>query len=99
MFYVIYAEDKENSLAARKSARPAHLERLLALKEQGRLLVSGPTPAIEAEDPGEAGFTGSVIIAEFASQSDAEQWAEQDPYVAAGVYEKVTIKPFKYVLP
>ncbi|GLR72793.1 YciI family protein [Agaribacter marinus] len=99
MYYVIYAQDKANSLSDRLSARPAHLERLNALKDLNRLLVAGPTPAIDSNDPGDAGFTGSVVIAEFASLEEAEHWAEQDPYVAAGVYEQVTVKPFKHVLP
>lgn len=99
MYYVIYAQDKANSLSDRLNARPAHLERLNALKDLNRLLVAGPTPAIDSNDPGDAGFTGSVVIAEFASLEEAEHWAEQDPYVAAGVYEQVTVKPFKHVLP
>ncbi|MGO2089825.1 MAG: YciI family protein [Oceanisphaera sp.] len=99
MWYAIIAQDNPNSLAARKEARPAHLARLQALAEEGRLLVAGPNPAIDAEDPGEAGFTGSTVIAEFSSLTDAQSWADQDPYVAAGVYQSVSVKPFKKVLP
>ena len=99
MLYVIIGEDVENSLAARLAARPAHLERLFALRDAGRLLVAGPNPAIEATDPGEAGFSGSVIIAEFDSLEAAQTWAEADPYREAGVYQRVTVKPFKKVLP
>lgn len=99
MLYVIIGEDVENSLAARLAARPAHLERLLALRDAGRLLVAGPNPAIDATDPGEAGFSGSVIIAEFDSLEAAQTWAEADPYRDAGVYQRVTVKPFKKVLP
>jgi uncharacterized protein YciI len=99
MLYVIIGEDVENSLAARLAARPAHLERLFALRDAGRLLVAGPNPAIDATDPGEAGFSGSVIIAEFDSLEAAQTWAEADPYREAGVYQRVTVKPFKKVLP
>ncbi|WP_221076712.1 YciI family protein [Agarivorans aestuarii] len=99
MWYVIYAKDVANSLDKRKQARPAHLERLNALLNEGRLLVAGPMPAIDAEDPAEAGFTGSTVIAEFESLADAKAWADADPYVAAGVYAKVSVKPFKKVLP
>ncbi|BEU03839.1 hypothetical protein OAG1_26390 [Agarivorans sp. OAG1] len=99
MWYVIYAEDVANSLDKRKQARPAHLERLNALLNEGRLLVAGPMPAIDADDPAEAGFTGSTVIAEFSSLEDAKAWADADPYVAAGVYAKVSVKPFKKVLP
>ena len=95
MWYLIYSEDVANSLPLRKEARPAHLARLLALNEAGRLLLAGPNPAIDADDPGEAGFTGSTVIAEFASLSEAQAWADADPYVAAGVYAKVTVKPLK----
>ena len=97
MLYVIIGEDVENSLAARLAARPAHLERLFALRDAGRLLVAGPNPAIDATDPGEAGFSGSVIIAEFDSLEAAQTWAEADPYREAGVYQRVTVKPFKKV--
>lgn len=99
MWYVIYAEDVANSLDKRKQARPAHLARLNALLDEGRLLVAGPMPAIDADDPAEAGFTGSTVIAEFSSLEDAKAWADADPYVAAGVYAKVSVKPFKKVLP
>lgn len=99
MWYAIIGEDNENSLEKRLAARPAHLERLKQLTEENRLLVAGPNPAIDSEDPGEAGFTGSIIIAAFDSLEAARQWASEDPYVAAGVYKNVTIKPFKKVLP
>ena len=99
MLYVIIGTDNENSLELRKAARPAHIERLEALKQQGRLRIAGPFPAIDNEDPGPAGFTGSLIVAEFDSLQDAKKWADADPYVAAGVYADVTIKPFKFVLP
>ena len=99
MWYSIVSEDVENSLALRSQARPQHLARLADLKEQGRLLVAGPHPAIDHVEPGEAGFTGSLIIAEFNSLGDAQRWAESDPYMAAGVYQAVSVKPFKKVLP
>ncbi|GGB44889.1 hypothetical protein GCM10011502_17730 [Oceanisphaera marina] len=99
MWYVIFAQDKANSLPLRKEARPAHLERLQALADEGRLLVAGPNPAIDADDPGEAGFSGSTVIAEFESLAAAQTWADADPYVAAGVYDTVIVKPFKKVLP
>ena len=99
MWYVIYAEDGKDSLEARRGARPAHLERLRALQDEGRLLVAGPTPAIDAEDPGPAGFSGSVVIARFDDLAAAQAWAAADPYVAAGAYERVTVKPFKRVMP
>ncbi len=99
MWYSLNCEDVPNSLALRKGAREAHLQRLKALTQAGRLLVAGPNPAIDTEDPGEAGFSGSVIIAEFESLAAAEEWANQDPYLAAGVYASVTVKPFKKVLP
>ncbi|MBC3764678.1 YciI family protein [Neptunicella marina] len=99
MWYMIYAEDVANSLEKRLQARPAHLERLTSLKEQGRLLIAGPTPAIDNPDPGEAGFSGSLVVAEFASLQEAKDWADADPYFAAGVYAKVTVKPYKKVLP
>ncbi len=98
MLYVIFSQDVENSLPLRQQSRPAHIERLQALNEQGRLFVAGPNPAIDSEDPAEAGFTGSTVIAEFASLADAQAWADADPYVAAGVYAKVIVKPFKKVL-
>ncbi len=97
MWYLIYSEDVADSLPLRKEARPAHLARLQALRDEGRLLTAGPNPAIDAEDPGSAGFTGSTVIAEFASLADAKAWADADPYVAAGVYARVTVKPFKQV--
>jgi len=99
MWYAIISEDNENSLPLRATARDAHLARLRSLAADGRLLAAGPHPAVDAEDAGEAGFTGSLVIAEFASLEDATRWADADPYVAAGVYRKVTVKPFKRVLP
>ncbi|HSG62177.1 MAG TPA: YciI family protein [Pseudomonadales bacterium] len=99
MYYVIFAEDSPNSLAQRLEARPAHLERLKVLVDEGRLLVAGPMPAIDSEDPGSEGFTGSTLIAEFSSLDAAKAWADADPYVKAGVYQSVTVKPFKKVLP
>lgn len=99
MWYAIVGTDVPNSLEARLSARPAHLERLKQLQEQGRMLLAGPFPAIDAEAPGPAGFTGSLIVAEFTSLADAESWAKADPYVAAGVYASVSVKPFRRVLP
>ena len=99
MFYAIISEDVPNSLEKRMRARPAHVERLKDLKNNGKLLVAGPHPAIDCEDPGDAGFTGSLIIAEFDSLEDAQRWADADPYIAAGVYKQVIVKPFKKVLP
>jgi uncharacterized protein len=99
MLYAIISEDVVDSLEKRKSARPDHLARLQVLTDQGRLILAGPHPKIDNENPGEAGFSGSLIVAEFNSLADAEQWASLDPYVAAGVYAKVTVKPFKKVLP
>jgi uncharacterized protein len=99
MLYAIIATDIENSLSHRLSARPAHLERLQQLQKEGHLIIAGPHPAIDSEDPGEAGFTGSLIIAEFESLEDAQAWANADPYVAAGVYDNVIVKPFKKVFP
>lgn len=99
MWYTIYCEDVENSLPIRKQTRAAHLERIQILVDQGRLMVAGPNPAIDSKDPGEAGFTGSLIIAEFDSLSDAQQWADTDPYTLAGVFQKVTVKPYIKVLP
>ena len=99
MLYVIWSQDRPDSLAARKRARPAHLERVEALLAEGRVLLAGPRPAIDAEDPGPAGFLGSLIVAEFDSLADARAWADADPYVAAGVYESVEVTPFKRVLP
>lgn len=99
MLYLIYSEDVENSLPLRKTARPAHVERLQQLKKEGRLIIAGPTPAIDASNPGEAGFTGSMIVAEFNSLEAAQAWADADPYIEAGVYKKVTVKPYNKVLP
>lgn len=99
MLYAVISEDVENSLSLRKTARPAHLERLEALKSRGRLVLAGPCPAIDSNDPGEAGFSGSIVIAEFDSLEAAQLWADDDPYVAAGVYRSVSVKPFKKVLP
>ncbi|MCE2571474.1 YciI family protein [Motilimonas eburnea] len=99
MWYSIYATDVADSLPLRKQARPAHLARLEQLNEAGRLLVAGPSPAIDSEDPAEAGFTGSVVIAKFDSLAAAKAWADADPYVEAGVYAQVEVKPFKLVLP
>ncbi|MCE0491503.1 YciI family protein [Pantoea sp. Mb-10] len=97
MLYVIYAEDTADSLEKRNSVRPAHLARLQLLQDEGRLIAAGPLPAVDSNDPGPAGFTGSVIIAEFTSLETAQSWANDDPYIAAGVYEKVSVKPFKRV--
>lgn len=97
MYYVIVASDKPDSLEARLAARPDHVARLQALREEGRLLTAGPCPALDAEDPGSAGYTGSVIIAEFESLNAAQHWADVDPYVHAGVYMDVAVKPFKQV--
>ena len=99
VWYSIIGEDVEDSLERRKSVRPSHLERVQALVDEGRLLLAGPHPAVDSTDPGSAGFTGSLIIAEFESLEDAEAWAAADPYVGAGVYARVTVKPFKQVLP
>jgi len=97
VLYVIYAEDTADSLDKRNSVRPAHLARLQLLQDEGRLIAAGPMPAVDSNDPGPAGFTGSVIIAEFASLEQAQSWAKDDPYIAAGVYEKVAVNPFKRV--
>jgi uncharacterized protein YciI len=99
MWYAVISEDVENSLARRLDARAAHLARLSALVDEGRLLIAGPHPAIDTEDPGPAGFTGSLVVVDFPSLEDAEAWAREDPYVAAGVYQRVVVKPFKKVLP
>lgn len=99
MLYAITGEDGPESLAARLAARPAHVARLQALQEEGRLILAGPFPAIDSPDPGPAGFSGSLIVAEFASLDVARAWANADPYVTAGVYRTVSIKPFKKVLP
>ncbi len=97
MLYVIYAEDTADSLEKRNSVRPAHLARLQLLQDEGRLIVAGPLPAVDSNEPGPAGFTGSVIVAEFSSLETAQSWANDDPYIAASVYDKVTVKPFKRV--
>ena len=99
MLYAIMSEDVDASLPLRASARPQHLARIEALRDEGRLIIAGPHPALDTTDPGPAGFTGSLIVAEFESLEDAEAWAAADPFVAAGVYENVTVKPFKQVLP
>lgn len=99
MLYAIICEDVTDSLELRKRSRPAHLERLQTLQDAGRLLLAGPHPAIDCSDPGSAGYTGSLIVAEFSDLEEAHQWAETDPYRDAGVYTKVTVKPFKKVFP
>ena len=99
MWYAIYALDHPGSLDRRLAARPAHVARLNALRDAGRLLLAGPFPAIDAEDPGSAGFSGSLIVAEFADLAQAQAWAEADPYRAAGVYRDVSVRPFRKVLP
>ena len=99
MYYTIIGEDIPQSLEKRLAARPAHLERLHKLQDSGRLLLAGPCPSIDNEDPGPAGFSGSVIVAEFESLEEAKTWADEDPYVKEGVYRAVTVKPFKKVLP
>ena len=99
MYYAIVCEDVPDSLPLRAGARPAHLERLKDLANAGRLLVAGPFPALDTEEPGDAGFTGSLVIAEFDSLEAARAWAGSDPYVEAGVFDKVTVKPYKKVLP
>jgi uncharacterized protein YciI len=99
MIYAIFGNDIADSLERRKAARPAHLARLQALQDEGRLLLAGPFPAVDAVDPGPAGFSGSLIVAEFASLQEAQAWADADPYVAAGVYAQVAVRPFRKVLP
>ncbi len=99
MLYAINAQDTPNSLDKRLAARPAHVARLQALQEQGRLILAGPFPAVDSNDPGTAGFSGSLIVAEFSSLAAAIEWAQADPYVAAGVYAQVEVKPFKKVFP
>jgi uncharacterized protein YciI len=99
MWYAILSEDTENSLEKRSTARAEHIARLTALADEGRLLIAGPHPAVESEVPGPAGFTGSLVIAEFDSLEEARAWADADPFVAAGVYREVVVKPFKRVLP
>lgn len=99
MLYAIISEDKPDSLPRRQQARPAHLARLQALQDEGRLILAGPHPAVDSDDPGEAGFSGSLVVAEFPDLAAAKSWAEADPYIEADVYAKVTVKPFKKVLP
>lgn len=99
MLYAIISEDVNNSLERRLAARPDHLARLEKLRDEGRLVLAGPHPAVDSEDPGEAGFTGSLVIAEFEDLDSAQAWADADPYIIAGVYAKVTVKPFKKALP
>ena len=99
MLYAIISEDEPGTLERRLTARPEHLERLQALQQEGRLVLAGPHPAIDSNDPGEAGFSGSLVVAEFPSLDDAQTWADADPYITAGVYAQVTVKPFKKVLP
>jgi uncharacterized protein YciI len=99
MYYVVIGTDVEQSLEKRRTVRDAHLARLRQLQDEGRLLLAGPCPAIDSEDPGPAGFTGSLIVAEFESLEDAHGWARADPYVTAGVYREVSVKPFRKVLP
>jgi len=99
VLYAIISEDVEDSLGKRMSARPAHIKRLQALQDEGRLVLAGPHPAIDSDNPGDAGFTGSLVVAEFDSLQAAQQWADSDPYNDAGVYAKVTVKPFKKVFP
>ncbi len=99
MLYAIISEDIDNSLEKRLAARPAHLARLESLKDEGRLVLAGPHPHIDSENPGDGGFSGSLVVAEFSSLQDAQQWADADPYIEAGVYAHVKVKPFKKVLP
>ena len=99
MLYAIISEDTPDSLPRRLSVRPLHLDRLETLKQEGRLVLAGPHPALDSDDPGDAGFTGSLIVAEFESLAEAQWWADRDPYVEAGVYQRVVVKPFKKVLP
>ena len=99
MFYAIIGEDREDSLEARLKVRPEHLQRLEQLKSEGRLLLAGPLPAVDSDDPGPAGFTGSLIVAEFNDLETAKTWANEDPYVATGVFSQVRVTPFKKVLP
>jgi len=99
MLYAIISEDTPGTLDKRLATRPAHLERLTALQDAGRLVLAGPHPAIDSADPGDAGFTGSLVVAEFTSLHEAQAWADADPYMTAGVYAQVSVKPFKKVLP
>jgi len=99
MLYAVISEDQPDSLGKRLAARPAHIQRLEALCAAGRLILAGPHPAVDSEDPGKAGFTGSLVVAEFDSLAEAQAWADRDPYISAGVYRQVTVKPFRQVLP
>ena len=99
MIYAIISEDVPNSGPLRAAARPAHLERVHRLLDEGRLVIAGPHPAVDSLEPGDAGFTGSLILADFDSLDEAQAWADSDPYVEGGVYQKVTVKPFKQTLP
>jgi uncharacterized protein YciI len=99
MWYAVISEDHDGSLENRLAARPDHVARLTALRDEGRLLIAGPHPAVDSPDPGPAGFTGSLVVVEFDSLESAQAWADEDPYVAAGVYRKVTVKPFNLALP
>lgn len=99
MWYTIIGQDVQNSLEKRMTSRPAHVARLHALQAEGRLMLAGPFPAIDAEDPGAAGFTGSLIVAEFPSLNEARLWADADPYLAGGVYASVSVQPFKRTFP
>ncbi|MBT3195845.1 MAG: YciI family protein [Candidatus Ruthia sp.] len=99
MLYAVISQDVENSLEKRMAVRPAHIDRLNILKNEGRLILAGPHPAIDNNEPGEAGFTGSLVVAEFDCLEDAQAWADADPYMASGAYESVVVKPFKKVLP
>jgi len=99
MLYAFISQDASDTLEKRMAARPAHVNRLEQLRDEGRLILAGPHPAIDSDDPGPSGFTGSLVVAEFDSLEDARHWADADPYLAAGVYEQVTVKPFKKVLP
>jgi uncharacterized protein YciI len=99
MLYAVISQDAADSLSKRLATRPAHVERLEQLRDEGRLILAGPHPAIDSEDPGPAGFTGSLVVAEFDSLEEARQWADADPYLKAGVYERISVKPFKKVLP
>ncbi len=99
MLYSMVGIDADNSLPGRLDARPEHIARLMELKNQGKLILAGPNPAIDSSDPGDAGFSGSIIVAEFDSLQAAQDWADQDPYLLTGVYQSVTVKPFKLVLP
>jgi len=99
LLYAIISEDVDDSLERRRTARPAHVQRLIQLRDEGRLVLAGPHPALDNDDPGAAGFTGSLVVAEFASLAQAQAWADADPYQTAGIYARFTVKPFKKVLP